>query len=65
MSTSLPGEFEALSRPRSISAWPSVPPLRIAIATLAKVPSGMSSPVFCGSASFMSKVMDVILSWSR
>ena len=33
--------------------------------TLAKVPSGMSSPVFCGSASFMSKVMVFILSWLR
>jgi hypothetical protein len=39
------------------------PPGRMSIVTLAKVPSGMSSPVFCGSASFMSN-MAVILCWA-
>src|SRR5204863_4692224 len=38
------------------------PPGRMSIVTLAKVPSGMSSPVFCGSASFMSNMV-VILCW--
>ena len=37
------------------------PPGRTVIVTLAKDPSGMSSLVFCSSASFMSKVMGVIL----
>src|SRR5690606_19228835 len=56
-STSLPGWFERLSRPRSTSLIPSVPPLRMVITTLAKVPSGIRSPEACGSTSFMSKGM--------
>jgi hypothetical protein len=65
ISTSLPWVAERFSSPRSISLSPSMPPGRSVIATLAKVPSGMVSPVFCGSASFMSKVMGVILSGWR
>ena len=61
--TSLPGALDALSSPRSISVSPSTPPGRTVIVTLAKVPSGIRSPPSCGSASFMSKVMVVILSW--
>ena len=60
MRTSLDGSFGALSSAWSISLWPSMLPGRMLIVTLAKVPSGMSSPVFCGSASFMSN-MGVIL----
>ena len=55
------GAPERFRRPRSISLSPSMPPGRRVIVTLAKVPSGIRSPVFCGSASFMSKVMGVIL----
>ena len=39
----------------SISDSPSTPPGRMVIVILAKVPSGIRSPDFCGSASFMSK----------
>ncbi len=42
-STSLPGALEAFNSPLSISPSPSTPPGRMAMVTLAKAPSGMSS----------------------
>jgi hypothetical protein len=62
ISTSLPGWFEGFSSPRSTSLAPSVPPLRMDMVTLAKVPSGIRSPDCCGATSFMSKVISFILS---
>src|SRR5581483_11600687 len=54
--TSEPGERESWRRPRSIGLSPSCPPGRMVIATLAKVPSGMTSDGRSGSASLKSNM---------
>ena len=54
---SLPGEVEALSRPLSSSLAPSTPPRLRCTTTLAKVPSGMRSPLCCGSTSVRSSML--------
>ena len=53
-STSLSAEPEGFNSPLLVSNGPSTPPGRMVMVTLAKVPSGMISPLRSGSASFRS-----------
>ena len=54
---------DALSRPASIGVEPFTPPGRMVILTLAKVPSGIRSPIggICGWASLRSYMSRLLL----